>query len=80
VTVLLACVESRVHTSFETIRDLVRACGLEMEISFATGDNSYAADVEARLAQTPAERVARGLRLARRVQRLQRSTVTATAA
>lgn len=69
----------RVHPAFETIRDLVRACGLEMEISFAAADSSYRTDVAERLAQAPAERVKRGLRLARQIQRLRRTTLTRAA-
>jgi transcriptional regulator with XRE-family HTH domain len=69
----------RVRTSFETVRDLVRACGLELEFSFARADDSYRGEIEARLAAPPAERVAHGLRQAHQAQRLQGSTLVRAA-
>lgn len=65
----------KVKTSFETIRDLVRACGFEPEISLATWDNSYRRDIKRRLATSPAERVARATDLAHVSQRLRRSAL-----
>lgn len=70
----------RSKTSFETVRDIIRACGLELEISFARADDSYVADIERRLDGSPAERIARGLRQARQAQQLQRATLVRTGA
>jgi transcriptional regulator with XRE-family HTH domain len=69
----IARIEScKVKTSFETIRDLVRACGFEPEVSFATGDTSYRRDIKRRLAASPAERVLQSTDLAHASQRMRR--------
>jgi predicted transcriptional regulator len=72
----IARIESgKVKTSFETIRDVVRACGFEPEISLATRDNSYRRDIKRRLASSPADRVAQATDLAHTSQRLRRSAL-----
>jgi transcriptional regulator with XRE-family HTH domain len=46
-----------VTPSFETLRELVRACGLELMFRFANYDDSYVPDIERYLELTPKERV-----------------------
>jgi ADP-ribose pyrophosphatase YjhB (NUDIX family) len=41
----------------DAVRALVQACGLELVVGLANGDDSYARDVAVRLRLTPAERV-----------------------
>ena len=57
-----------VDAAFSTVRELVRACGFEPQISLATGDSSYARDVRRLQALTPRERLERGVRLAHAAQ------------
>lgn len=47
--------------SLETLRELVRACGLDVTIGLAAYDNSYVGDVRERLALAPQERLARAV-------------------
>lgn len=47
-----------VRPSLERLRELVRACGLELTVGLANYDDSYDADIEDYLALTPDERVA----------------------
>src|SRR3954447_18647872 len=47
--------------SLETLRELVRACGLDLTIGLATYDESYVADARARLALAPQDRLARAV-------------------
>lgn len=63
----------RVKTSFENLRRLIHACGYEIECSLAPLDLSYRGPINERLSATPAERVERGLHLARQIQELQRA-------
>jgi len=46
-----------VEPSFETLRGLVRACGLELTLGLANGDDSYDRDIEQYLELGPAERL-----------------------
>jgi transcriptional regulator with XRE-family HTH domain len=46
-----------VTPSFETLRDLIRACGLELAFRLANYDDSYVPDIEQYLELTPKERV-----------------------
>lgn len=46
-----------VTPSFETLRELIRACGLELTFRFANYDDSYVPHVERYLQLTPKERV-----------------------
>ena len=48
----------RVQPSFETLRDLIRACRLELTLGLATYDDSYDPYINGLLAMTPAQRVA----------------------
>ena len=50
--------------SFERLRDLVRACGLELTFGLASYDDSYDEFIEASLARPPRERLARAVRAA----------------
>jgi transcriptional regulator with XRE-family HTH domain len=53
-----------VKPSLETLRDLIRACGLELTFRLATYDDSYVADIEQYLDLSPEERVDYALRRA----------------
>ena len=44
--------------SLETLRDLIRACGLELTLGLANYDDSYLSLIASQLALSPAERVA----------------------
>jgi transcriptional regulator with XRE-family HTH domain len=46
-----------VTPSFETLRELIRACGLELMFRLANYDDSYVLDVEQYLDLSPAERL-----------------------
>jgi transcriptional regulator with XRE-family HTH domain len=48
-----------VKPSLETVRDLVRACGLELKLGLANYDDSYLSLINGQLALPPAERVTR---------------------
>jgi transcriptional regulator with XRE-family HTH domain len=43
--------------SFERLRELIRACGLELTFGLASYDDSYDSFIERQLRLTPAERV-----------------------
>lgn len=43
--------------SLDTLQGVVRACGLELTLHVANGDDSYVIDIQERLAMTPTERV-----------------------
>jgi transcriptional regulator with XRE-family HTH domain len=53
-----------VKPSLETLRQLIRACGLELTLGLASYDDSYVPHIERYLALTPEERVAQALRRA----------------
>lgn len=59
--------------SLETLRELVRACGLELTLGVAARDDSYARDATERLALPPPARLARSLQAANAVRALSRS-------
>jgi transcriptional regulator with XRE-family HTH domain len=46
-----------VTPGFETLRELIRACGLELTFRFANYDDSYVPHIERYLELTPKERV-----------------------
>jgi transcriptional regulator with XRE-family HTH domain len=46
-----------VEPSLERLRELVRACGLELTLGLANYDDSYLSHINRQLALTPAERV-----------------------
>jgi ribosome-binding protein aMBF1 (putative translation factor) len=56
--------------SLETLRKLVRACGLELCFRLARYDDSYEAHIERMLGMTPAERVEHSVARARAYRRL----------
>jgi transcriptional regulator with XRE-family HTH domain len=47
-----------VRPSLETLRDLIRACGLDLGFRLANYDDSYLSHINSQLALSPAERVA----------------------
>jgi transcriptional regulator with XRE-family HTH domain len=47
-----------VKPSLETLRELIRACGLELTFGMANYDYSYVLDINEQLARSPAERIA----------------------
>ncbi len=50
--------ESGEHApSLDTLQTVVRACGLDLVLGLANGDDSYQGDISRRLAMTPTERV-----------------------
>lgn len=51
--------------SFERLRELVRACGLELTFGLANYDDSYDEFITESLARRPAERLANAVRAAR---------------
>lgn len=63
-----------VRPSLETLRALVRACGLELTLGIANGDphDHDAVLIERSLARTPAERVAEAAAAGRAIERLTR--------
>lgn len=68
-----------VDAGFSTVRDLVRACGLEPQISLAAGDNSYARDVRRRRGLTPRDRLEHCVHLAHVAQSARRATLASNA-
>ena len=53
-----------VKPSLETVREVVRACGLELTFGLANYDDSYLLDIYDQLRLSPAERVERMAKLA----------------
>ena len=60
----------QVEPSLETLRRLVRACGLELTLGLANGDDSYSLDIREYLELEPDERVEYALRRAELVREL----------
>ena len=54
-----------VKPSLETLRELIRACGLELTFGLANYDDSYDEWILRALEQTPAERLAQAAQAAR---------------
>ncbi|HEY6356073.1 MAG TPA: helix-turn-helix transcriptional regulator [Burkholderiaceae bacterium] len=52
----------RVTPSFERLRSLIAACGLELTVGLARADDSYDEQITAALALTPPQRLERALR------------------
>ena len=50
-----------VAPSFERLRELIRACGLEVTVGLANYDDSYAPDIADNLRVSPAERIDRAV-------------------
>jgi transcriptional regulator with XRE-family HTH domain len=59
-----------VKPSFETLQRVVRACGLELTVGLANGDDSYLSDIDQMLALAPRERIARAADLAIAMRRM----------
>lgn len=49
---------NEVVPSLETLRAMIRACGLELQFALAEEDNSQDVAIEAALSRSPAERLA----------------------
>ena len=62
-----------VKPSLETLRELIRACGLELGFGLFNYDDSYLSHINRQLALTPAERVWRMEQWARRVKGMQKA-------
>lgn len=65
------------RTSFETVRDLVRACGFELDFSLAAYDDSYQRDIARRRKLPPLERLERSAALTHTNQSLRRAALGA---
>ena len=52
-----------VAPSFERLRELIRACGLELTVGLANYDDSYVPDIVDNLRVSPAQRVDRAVSL-----------------
>jgi transcriptional regulator with XRE-family HTH domain len=59
-----------VQPSLERLRELVRACGLDLGFRMANYDDSYVADIEQYLGLTPEQRIDHALRRAEIVREL----------
>jgi transcriptional regulator with XRE-family HTH domain len=57
--------------SFERLRELVRACGLELTVGLATYDDSHDEWIHRALRQSPAERLAQATHASRAIRGLQ---------
>ena len=68
-----------VTPSFETLLELIRACGFDLWFELANHDDSYVGEIERNLASTPAERLAQADELERGYERLRRASVGAVA-
>lgn len=64
-----------VTPSFETLRRIVRACGLELTIGIASQDDSYSVFVARALDHTPAERIADAVTREREYEAIRTATV-----
>lgn len=64
-----------VDARFGTVRDLVRACGFEPQVTLAARDSSYARDVRRRRRLTPMQRLEQGVQLARVAQSTRRAAL-----
>jgi transcriptional regulator with XRE-family HTH domain len=54
----------RVQPSLESLRDAIRACGLELGFTIANFDDSYIPFIERNLALLPSERLAKAVHVA----------------
>jgi transcriptional regulator with XRE-family HTH domain len=61
---------SEVAPSLETLRELIRACGLELSFRLATRDDSYVPHIERMLDMEPAQRVRHAARRANANRRI----------
>jgi transcriptional regulator with XRE-family HTH domain len=60
----------RVEPGLETLRELIRACGLELSFAIYNYDDSYVPFIERNLERTPADRVRHMLDFARTLEPL----------
>jgi transcriptional regulator with XRE-family HTH domain len=60
-----------VKPSLETLRELIRACGLELTFGLATYDDSYDEWIERYLALAPEERIEQAIARAAEVREIQ---------
>jgi transcriptional regulator with XRE-family HTH domain len=60
----------RVEPSLETLRNIIRACGLELSFSLYNYDDSYVPFIERNLELSPAERVRHMAEVAEKMQPL----------
>lgn len=60
-----------VKPSLETLRELIRACGLELTFGLANYDDSYDEWIERYLALTPEERIEQAIARAAEVRAIQ---------
>jgi transcriptional regulator with XRE-family HTH domain len=67
----------RVTPSLETLRDVIRACGLELWFNLYNYDDSYVPFIERNLELSPAERVRHMADVARQMQPLRDAVVNA---
>lgn len=63
--------------SFETLRELIDACGFELTYRLAARDDSYRAHIERMLELEPAERVSRAAASATRNREIRRTAAAA---
>jgi transcriptional regulator with XRE-family HTH domain len=61
----------KVQPSLETLRELIRACGLELAFRFANYDDSYVEWIDRALALTPAARLDASVQVANVIRELQ---------
>jgi transcriptional regulator with XRE-family HTH domain len=67
----------RVQPSLETLRDLIRACRLELTFHIASYDDSYVSEIERLLDLEPAERIRDALARDRAVAGIRNAAVPA---
>lgn len=70
----------RVEPSLKTLRDIIRACGLELSFSLNNYDDSYVPFIERNLELLPAERVLHMADVARKMQPLRNKVAHARGA
>jgi transcriptional regulator with XRE-family HTH domain len=68
-----------VDAGFGTVTELVRACGLEPQVTLAARDPSYARDVRRLLAVTPLQRLEHGVDLAHAAQSMRLASLVSEA-
>jgi transcriptional regulator with XRE-family HTH domain len=69
----------RVEPSLETLRDVIRACGLELSFGLYNFDDSYVPFIERSLELSPADRVRHMADVARKMQPLRAKVADARA-
>lgn len=64
-----------VDAAFTTVTELVRACGLEPQVTLTARDLSYGRDIRRRLALTPLQRLEQAVNLAHVAQSTRRDAL-----